>query len=82
MIGIRFECGQEDRMSDTYGPFEWMQQTYTTLRLPPDGDSTIAAWDHSVGMWAMFDPPRDPSKAVESKVTFWSDFVIFPWENQ
>jgi len=82
MIGVRFECGSEARFSKNYGPYEFVQQTYTTLRLPPDGDVELARWVADEG-WILFDPPRDLSAAapkVEEATTWWSDIIIFPWE--
>lgn len=35
---FHLECGSEDRFSLTYGPFEFVQLTYDSLRVGPDGD--------------------------------------------
>jgi hypothetical protein len=60
---IRFECGREDRFSENHGPFEFVQATYGTIRVGPDGDREIAHFKG--GFWHTEDGQ------------IWSDFVIF-----
>ncbi len=80
-IGIRFECGHEDRMSENFGPYEFIQQTYTTLRIGPNGDEELARWDSDKGVWVLFSPPRNFSNQEFQVVTYWSDFIVFAWED-
>ncbi|WP_114944329.1 hypothetical protein [Microvirga calopogonii] len=61
---IRFECGREDRFSEDHGPFEFVQATYGTIRVGPDGDREIAQFKED-GLWHTEDGQT------------WSDFVIF-----
>lgn len=60
---IRFECGQEDRVGEDLGPFEFLQMTYGDLRVGPTGDEVLAYFDN--GWWITTDGQR------------WSDFVIW-----
>jgi hypothetical protein len=30
-VGVRFECGSEDRWTEDFGPFDYIQMTYTLL---------------------------------------------------
>lgn len=60
---IRFECGREDRFSDNHGPFEFVQATYGTIRVGPDGERDIAHF--ADGLWHTEDGHA------------WSDFVIY-----
>lgn len=66
-IYVRFEYGQEGRISQTYGPYEFVQQTYEDLRVEPvGGDGTavkeLARIIH--GLW------------VVDGVTY-SDFIVY-----
>ncbi|QRM35001.1 hypothetical protein [Microvirga sp. VF16] len=60
---IRFECGREDRFSENHGPFEFVQATYGTIRVDPDGDREIAHFKD--GLWHTEDGQA------------WTDFVMF-----
>jgi hypothetical protein len=60
---IRFEHGQDDRMSEVFGPFEFVQLTYGSLRVGPDGDIFFAT--HANGLWITEDGEA------------WSDVVIW-----
>ncbi len=80
---FRPETGYENRFGHAYGPFEWLQLTYSELRISPDGDSAMALsvdagkWifasnngikaGHGLGVVAH---PDDADKE-------WSDIVIF-----
>ncbi|HXN71502.1 MAG TPA: hypothetical protein VN861_03000 [Candidatus Acidoferrales bacterium] len=50
--------------SKVYGPFEWFQVTYATLRAGVDGDKDIA--DYINGYWITEDGEK------------WSDFIVKP----
>jgi hypothetical protein len=62
MVTIKFECGQEDRESGQFGPYEFIQVTYGTVRVGPDGDTELA--NHIDGWWVTMDGQK------------WSDFII------
>lgn len=48
---VRPECGVENRWGPTLGPFDdFLQITYSTLRVGPDGDE-IATFDVKLGEW-------------------------------
>jgi len=67
MVKIRFECGSEERMSPEYGPYEYLQATYSGIRTPDEGrDPEIAWWDAEAGDWLC---------VIDGK--HYSDFVIF-----
>lgn len=66
---IRFECGQEDRVSSDYGPFEFVQLTYESLRIGPDGEQ-FATYCH--GNWRLDDGRYRPGEAGP-----WSDVIIY-----
>ena len=61
-VFIRFECGQEGRMSEVFGPYEFVQATYASIRVGPDGDRFIAHFEE--GWWVTEDGQR------------WSDFIV------
>lgn len=61
-VFIRFEYGQEDRVGEDLGPFEYIQMTYDTLTAGPDGEREIA--DLRDGLWVTEDGRT------------WSDFVV------
>jgi hypothetical protein len=63
MTYLRFEYGQEDRMSEDLGPFNSLQMTYDALRVGPDGDREIAHL--AAGLWRTDDGQ------------LWSDFVVW-----
>ena len=66
MIKIRFECGLEDRWSPDYGPFDYAQITYDTLRVGPDG-ADFAFYDPEKGEWTQGD-----SSEWYSDIVIWS----------
>lgn len=55
----------------TFGPFEYAELTYETLRYGPNGD-TLAFWDASVGDW------RLAADAGPYAGETYSDAVIYP----
>lgn len=82
-VFVRFECGSEERSSTEYGPFEWVQLTYTSLRIPPDTDFAHFVNDewrlnedidfvHGVGNKRIDIDALDVS-------CWWSDVVIGAW---
>lgn len=69
-VTIRFETGQEDRVSATYGPFDFAQMTYNTLRVGPDGDD-FAYFDSTRQEWIILQ-----GYALVGDKSWWSDVVI------
>lgn len=65
-VMIRFECGSEERFSQEFGPFEFVQLTYLELRVGPDGD-TFAVYDEDRNRWVLNDDDLDT----------YSDVVIY-----
>ena len=65
---IRFECGQEERMSEDFGPFDYIQITYEDIRVEdqsaPGGDRILA---QVVDGWWI-----DPNGERWSDVVFYS----------
>jgi hypothetical protein len=91
-VGIRFECGSEDRFSREYGPFEWVQQTYQYLRTSDNNGEHIAEFDMVNSEWVVYaENPnclnigqhglwRTHSLKPKTEDRVWySDFVVFPW---
>ena len=50
---IRFERGRDGITGPTFGPFDWVQMTYETLRVSPDGKPLATFLNHK-GDW-LFD---------------------------
>lgn len=50
---VRFECGQEDRMTADLGPFYYAQFTYLSLEVATDEDNptVLAVFDVARGDW-------------------------------
>jgi len=67
---VRFERGRNDVMGPTFGPFEFLQQTYEELRISPDGE-TLAYWDEGANEWFL------NQKAGIHQGEFYSDFVVY-----
>ena len=61
-ITVQFETGQEDRQSDVFGPFEFVQLTYGSIRVGENGDEFLA--EHNDGWWVTQDGQK------------WSDVII------
>lgn len=53
----------------TLGPYDWLQVTYDTLRIPPDGEAIAVMQE---GTWILCDPAA-PYAGDEGPYT---DFVI------
>ncbi len=62
---IRFENGQEDKIGDVLGPFEWVQITYGVIRVSDDGDDL--AFQNKDDFWILIDEPGQ----------LWSDVIIY-----
>ena len=82
-VKIRLSCGMEDRESKEYGPFDYAELTYDTLRVN-DG-CIIAYFGAKAGKWVLnyaFDRCK-PATLVHVKIDsddekqWWSDIVIF-----
>ena len=67
-VFVRFERGRDDVWGPTFGPFEWVQQTYRELRTAPEG-AILAVWHSKAGEWFIVDGPH--------KDEFFSDFIVF-----
>lgn len=65
-VFVRFERGRDDVIGPTYGPYDFVQVTYTELRTSPDGEA-LATYDN--GDWNLVDAERDE--------TVFSDFIIY-----
>jgi len=65
-VYIQFEYGQEDRISEEFGPFPFIQLTYDMVRTGEDGDDHIATMDPTDQTWVCH---RDDNR--------YSDFVVF-----
>ena len=61
-VFIQFEYGQEDRQSEEFGPYPFVQVTYDAVRVDPNGDTEIASFID--GLWVTQDGQK------------WSDFII------
>ena len=59
---IQFVFGQENRESETFGPYDFVQLTYDALRDGPDGDRELATFRD--GIWTTDDN------------RIWSDVII------
>ena len=71
-IMVRFECGREGRIGEPFGPFPFVQQTYSWLRPGPDGEFDLAV--HGVdGDWYI---DHRFCRNEEDKLP-WSDFVVY-----
>lgn len=77
-VYVQFECGQEDRVSPVFGPFRYIQQTYTSLRIDeePDGSTDelarfaahVDGIDTQDGFWHILRPGMEDEQ--------WSDFIV------
>lgn len=85
---FHLECGQENRFSPTFGPFEFVQLTYDLLRVGPNGVE-VAFFDQKSGGWLFSDRPEVVEVLGKGEDTFkmgqrignindwYSDVVIF-----
>jgi hypothetical protein len=79
---IRFECGAEDRVSATYGPFEYAQLVYGQLTV--DDGHELACLDEQ-GDWRLSQSFDDRKPAALAGVQlrdedvrdWWSDAIIY-----
>lgn len=62
MVTIEFFNFASGRHSPLYGPYEFVQVTYNSVRVGPDGDDFIAQYTH--GYWMTEDDQR------------WTDFSV------
>jgi hypothetical protein len=63
-ICVRFEYGQEDRVSEEFGPFPFVQLTYTALRVGEEGDEVLGTF--AGGLWHCSRDGRSYSDVVVS----------------
>lgn len=68
-VYIRFETGQENRISQEYGPFPFVQMTYGSLRVGPDGED-FAYFNKVDEDWHL-EPRFGPTAPC------WSDIIIY-----
>lgn len=52
-VVVKFECGMEDRESEGFGPYDWVQLTYNSLRVSNPEDKELALFDD--GYWILTD---------------------------
>lgn len=84
-IYVRFETGMFDRISKEYGPFEFVQITYGTLRVstPDDVANEFAYYNEQDNEWWITDPKycaRNGMAVVgdpEDAKQWWSDIIIY-----
>lgn len=69
-VFIRFERGRDDVIGPTYGPYDFVQVTYSVIRADRDGEEIeLAFYNGPDGDWHLTDNERDE--------TIFSDFVIY-----
>jgi hypothetical protein len=73
-VSLRFECGREDRIGRLHGPFEFVQLTYNSLRVGPDGHFFAS---YHEGDWGFDDEAPRHGVKPEEMGEKWSDIVIF-----
>lgn len=72
MTKFKFECGSEDRWSDYFGPFDYVQLTGSELSVGPDGEVVAVLHD---GWWVVCEHTAQlPQELHGSR---WSDVIIF-----
>ena len=69
-IFVRFERGRDDIIGPTYGPYPYVQVTYSVLRAGDDDNEL--AFRREDGDWQLIDTERDE--------TIFSDFIVFSSE--
>ncbi len=62
---VRFENGQEDKIGQNLGPFEWVQITYCELR----ADDVDLAFQNKDGLWVLV--------SIDEPDQLWSDVIIY-----
>jgi hypothetical protein len=70
---IRFEAGMEDRVTATYGPFPWVQMTYSEMNTEINGEH-ISIADFDGNCW--FISTEFAKLQGLSSDAFWSDVII------
>lgn len=79
---VRFERGRDDVIGPTFGPYDWAQLTYSSLRVSDAAsgglieDGELAAWLEDAGEWFLSD------ESGEHEGEFYSDVVIFCGERK
>lgn len=68
MVTVQFACGQEDRLSEVFGPYEYVECTYNGL-YTPDREDEIAFYNLKTGWWQTKDQQQ------------WSDFTVVAKED-
>lgn len=72
-IKVRFERGQQDKQSQEFGPFEFVQLTYEGLRIAPDGEWLA---NYTDGFWRLTDESVKSISADDLQQE-WSDVIIY-----
>jgi hypothetical protein len=71
-VFVRFERGRDCVIGPTYGPYQWVQVTYSELRASAadddNGELVLANFDTD-GDWHLTDTERDE--------TVFSDYIIY-----
>lgn len=73
LILVQFERGQEDKWSQEFGPFEFVQLTYEGLRISPNGDWLANYID---GFWKLTDVTIK-TVTLDELTQDWSDVIIY-----
>jgi hypothetical protein len=79
MLGICFMSGNEDRITKTFGPFDWIEQAYSQLRpANPNGAADDAfqdfAW-YRESRWVLGTDTGPDYVGRE-----YTDWLITPWQ--
>ena len=67
---VRFERGRDDIIGPTFGPYDYVQLTYGTLRISPNGDDLAVKYN---GDWHVI-PEHQPE---EGSGRHYSDVIIY-----
>jgi len=78
MVTITLERGRDDIEPVILGPFDWVQVTYDTVRIPPDGETILM---FSEGDWYPIKESKinnywSKIQADTSSEEYWSDLII------
>lgn len=76
MLKIRFEHVPQGKMSAEFGPFEFVQLTYESLRLSPNG-AFFAEYDVNENHWTITNADNAVSVTAHDVAQTWTDVVIF-----
>lgn len=77
---VRFESSKDDASSKAYGPFPFVQLTYTELRVGPDGD-VFASIDDEEHLWHIETSGENLAAIPHEDRRPWSDVVIYEAES-